>query len=51
MVNGGIVKFKYHEVFSDHYKYRGSVDNHNDLRHDVSNNPQIGLESAWGTTW
>ena len=50
MVNGEIVKFKYPEVVSDHYRYRGAVDNHNALRHDDGTKSQFGLESKWGTT-
>ena len=51
MVNGEIVKFKYPEVVANHYRYRGAVDNHNALRHDVRTKYQIALESTWGTTW
>ena len=51
MVNGEVVKFKYPEVVSDHYRYRGAVDNHNALRHDDGTKSQFGLESKWGTTW
>ena len=29
----------------------GAVDNNNALRHCGGNQYQIGLESAWGTTW
>ena len=43
MVNGEIVKFKYPGVVADHYRYRGSVENHNDLRHDGGTKPQFGL--------
>ena len=51
VVNGEVVKFKYPEVVSDHYRYRGAVENHNALRHGGGSKFQIGLESAWGTTW
>ena len=51
VVNGKVVKFKYPEVDADHYRYRGAVDNHNALRLDVGTKSQIGLGSAWGTTW
>ena len=51
MVNGELVKFKYPEVVADHYRYRGAVDNHNALRHDVWTKSQFGLESKQGTTW
>jgi hypothetical protein len=41
------VKFHYPEVFSNHFKYRGSVDSHNAKRH-----APIGLETTWATkTW
>ena len=33
-MNGVVVKFKYPEFVSDHYRYRGAVDNQNSLRHD-----------------
>ena len=29
MVNGEVVKFKYSELFADHYRYSGSVYNNN----------------------
>ena len=51
MVNGEVVKFKYHEVVADHYIYRGAVGNHNTLRHYGETKYQIDLESARGTTW
>ena len=51
MVNGEVFKFKYPEVVYDHYRYRESVYNHNSLSHDVGTKFQIGLESAWVTTW
>ena len=51
MVNGEVVKFKYPEVVADHYRYRETVENHNDLRHYEGTKSQIGLESSWGTTW
>ena len=47
MVNGEIVKFKYPEVVANHYRYRGAVDNHNALRHDVRTKYQFRLESKW----
>ena len=48
MVNGEIIKFKYPEVFADHYRYR-AVENHKALRHDDGTKPQFGLESKWVT--
>ena len=51
MVNVEVVKFKYTAIVADDYIYRGAVDNHNALRYDVGTKSQIGLESAWGTTW
>ena len=51
IVNGEVVKFKYPEVVSDHYMYRGAVYDHNSLRHDGGNKSQFGLESKLGTTW
>ena len=51
MVNEEVVKFKYPEVVADNYRYRGEVDNQNDLKHDYRNKPQFGFESKWGTTW
>ena len=43
MMNGKAVKFKCLEVVSGHYRYMGAVENHNSLRHDDGNKPQIGL--------
>jgi hypothetical protein len=41
------VKFNYSEVFSNHFKYRGSVNSHNAKRH-----APIGVETTWATkTW
>ena len=51
MVNKEVVKFNYTSTVADHYIYRGSVDNHNSLRHDDGTKSQIGLEILWGTTW
>ena len=51
MVNGEVVNFNYPEVVADHQKYRVTVYKHNSLRHDGGTKSQIGLESAWGTTW
>ena len=50
-MNGEVVKFKYPEVVADHYRYRGEVENHNELRHNGGNKYKIGLESKRGTTW
>ena len=50
VVNGEVVKFKYPAVFACHYRYRGSVENHNSLRHDGSAKSQFFLDSAWVTT-
>ena len=44
MVNRDIFKFKYPEFVADHYRYRGVVDSHNSLRHDVRTKSQFGLE-------
>ena len=43
MVNGEVDKFKWHEVVSGHYRYRGAADNQNDLMRDGVTKPQIGL--------
>ena len=43
MVNGEVVKFKYPDVVSDHYKYRGAVDNHNSPRCGDRNKSKFGL--------
>ena len=51
MANGEVIKFKYTEVVADHYIYRGSLENNNELRHDVRTKYQIGLGIAWGTNW
>ena len=51
MVNGEVVKFKYPEVFTDHYRYRQVVDTHSSLRHDGSNKSHFGLQSKQGTNW
>ena len=51
MVNGQLFKFKYPEIVADHYRYRGTVDNHNASRHDGGKKSQIGLDSAWEKTW
>ena len=50
MVNGEVVKFRYPEVVADHFRYRGTVDNQNALRHDRRTKPKFGFESKWGTT-
>ena len=34
IVNGKVFKFKYPEVVTYHYRYRGAVENHNALSHD-----------------
>ena len=47
----GVIELKYPEVVADYYIYRGAVENKNALRHDGGTKYQIGLESAWGTTW
>ena len=39
-----MMEFKYPEVISNHYKYRGAVDSHNAKRH-----APIGLETTWAT--
>ena len=49
MVNGE--ELKYPGVVADNYRYRGAVDNKNDLRHNGETKYQFGLESKWGTTW
>ena len=51
MVNGEVIKFKYSKVVANHYKYEGSVDNHNALMHESGTKSQHILESAWETTW
>ena len=51
VVNGEVVKFKYPAVFACHYRYRGSVENHNSLRHNGRTKYKFGLESIWVTTW
>ena len=37
MVNEEVVNLNYPEVVTDHYRYRGSVENHNFLIHNGSN--------------
>ena len=44
-MNGEIVKLKCPEVDADHYRYRGAVDNHNALRHDVRTEYRFSLYS------
>ena len=51
MVNGQVVNLKYPVSVVDHYRYRGSVENHNALRHDGGTKSQIGLQIAQGKTW
>ena len=44
------ISFKYKEVFGNHYKYRGSVDEHNSKRHDGNTGAGMSLEASWTTT-
>ena len=44
MVNGGVFKLKYTEFVSNHYRYRGEVDNNNYLRHHGGGEYQFSLE-------
>ena len=46
IVNREALKFKYPEVVTDHYIYRGVLVNPNTSRHDGRTKYQIGLESA-----
>ena len=39
MVNREVDKFKWHEVVSGHYRYRGAADNQNDLMRDGVTKP------------
>ena len=41
---GGQVTFKYTEVFSNHFKFRHAVDDHNNLRQGV-----LSFEETWAT--
>ena len=43
-VNGETIKFKYTKPFSDHFRYRHAVDDHNNLRHSSPS-----LENTWVT--
>ena len=51
MVSEEVVKLKYPEVVADHFRYRGAVENHNDLRHDDGTKYQFYFKSERGTTW
>ena len=51
MDNGKLVKFKYPETVSDHYRYMGGLYNNNLLRRDCGTKSQTGLDSSWKTTW
>jgi hypothetical protein len=42
-------RFKYTEVFANHYDYRGAVDDHNNKRHDVGG-LGVSLEDTWRTS-
>ena len=48
IVNGELVKFNYTVIVADKYRYRHTVDNHNELRHYGGTNYQIFLESLRG---
>ena len=50
-MNKEIVTFKYPEVISDYYIYRGEEDNHIALRYDGRTKSQFGLDNKWITTW
>lgn len=41
-------RFKYTEVFANHYDYRGAVDDHNNKRHDVGG-LGVSIEDTWKT--
>jgi hypothetical protein len=43
-------RFKYTEVFANHYDYQGAVDDHNNKRHDVGG-LGVSLEDTWRTSW
>ena len=44
------VHSKYTEIFSNHYKFRGAVDDHNKKRHGGDYDNGISLETTWRTT-
>ena len=46
MVNIDVVKFRYPEVVSCHYKYKGEVENHNALRNNGGIKSQISLDTV-----
>jgi hypothetical protein len=46
---GDATCFKYKEVISNHYRYRGAVDEHNSKRHDGGTGCGISLEASWAT--
>ena len=49
-VNGEVKEFKYTEVIGNHYRYRGSVDEHNSKRHDGGTGNGLSLEKTWHTS-
>ena len=51
MLNGEVLKFKYPEVVSDHYRYRWAVENQNEHSNDGVTKYQICLYSSQITTW
>ena len=44
------ISFYYTEVTSNHYRYRGAVDNHNAKRHDGLSGAGMSFEESWATT-
>ena len=42
--------FKYMEVITNHYNYRGAVDEHNSCRNDCGTKHGLSLEETWNTT-
>ena len=46
MSKGQVVTLKYAEPFSNNYLYRGAVDKHNAMHHDVREKLQDGSENS-----
>ena len=45
-INGETVRFKYPEIFWNHYTYQNDVDDHNNLRQSP-----ISIEKTWVTSY
>ena len=46
-VNGETIQFKYTKLFSDHFRYRHAVDDHNNLRHSSHSPEDTWVTARW----